>query len=1066
LSEKEKEIVMCKKLIYLISFVVALSLASITYGDGVVIGNFEDSNDPNHDGWSIADGNVTVAYSSTGVTLDSNSLKINSPKAGGTGGFRQALNYSLVVNNEVNEFRNNLKVSLDLTRLYGEWTPDALKMGEWSEFLVIVQAGRIDANFGTPWTFAMQLNPDGRWSGADGSSPMSVTYDYSLALNHIDFDNLEYLVITLATNWGLYTPGGVYYLDNVKLVGEGMAYEPSPADHAVDVNVQGDPNLRWTKGAGATSHDVYFGTNFNDVNDANRASHPGLLRYSQDQEPNYYDPGTLELYTTYYWRIDEVNGPDIRKGAVWDFMTAYAGMGVVIGDWENGMNGWEATSEGETTFSYSTKGATLGDYSLGVNPVRKGIEDPGYWIIQRYGLLNLTNMKLQFDVTLIASEWNNEPVTIGPLVVQSDLPGTAGWRVFPVTAINRLTGGGALITWHSSLGNVYKTCTVDFTTLDGIPITNWANATWMRLRLALQNGDQGLGNFYLDNARLLNVFLAGNPRPATCATDVIKTPTLGWTKGKSATSHDVYFGTDETAVTNATKTSDPCGVYKTTTTPDTNTNYVPGLLEKNKTYYWRIDENGAVPSPGKGLVWHFTTAEYVFVDDFESYTNTSPKRIGDPNGWINGGGGTVGYPNSDYAEITIVHGGLQSMPFDYNNVGSRHDSNATRTFVDPCDWTAEGVKSLELWFRGWPASVGSWVESSGTHTITASGEDIWNVPGLRKTGGYHDEFHYAYKEITGDAGPLVTIIAKVESVSNTNSWAKAGVMIRQSLDPNSKNGFMCITPDMGAAFQYRVIDANVSTSYDYQMSGYESMADINAPYWVKLEIYTDITEYGNLWAYYSANGTDWELVISDSPVLAISPTLPIYVGLAVTAHDAAATCTAEFSNVSITAPGMTISSWSHQDIGIKSNIAAPLYVTLQDDNSVSHTATVTHPDPNIVLQSTWQAWDIALSDFTGVDLAKIKKITLGVGYIPADPCGRGTLYFDDIRLYLPRCMPNRTGDFNGDCFIDYDDLWILASNWLSSPADPNIDLYYKDNKINFKDYAILANKWFKAALWP
>jgi hypothetical protein len=443
------------------------------------------------------------------------------------------------------------------------------------------------------------------------------------------------------------------------------------------------------------------------------------------------------------------------------------------------------------------------------------------------------------------------------------------------------------------------------------------------------------------------------------------------------------------------------------------------------------------------------------VDDFESYTNTSPNRIWDPNGWIKGGGGNVGYSDSNYAEIGIVHGGLQSMPFDYNNVGSPYDSNATRTFTSSQDWTAGGVKSLELWFRGWPVSVGSFTESD-PYAITASGEDIWNVTDSRGTG-YHDEFHYAYKTITGAAGPLVTIIARVDSVSNTNPWAKAGVMIRQSLDPNSKNGFMCITPEMGAAFQYRVDDGGVSTSYDYQMAGYEFMADISAPYWVKLEIYTD---YGYLWAYYSANGTDWNPVYSDSPVFAA---LPIYVGLAVTAHNAAATCTAEFSNVSITAPGMTISSWSDQDIGIKSNVAAPLYVTLQDSASPTHTATVTNTDPDAVLQNTWQAWDIALSDFTGVDLTKIKKITLGVG--PATPNGTGTLYFDDIRLYLPRCMFGRTPDFNGDCFVDYYDLQILANNWLLSPADPNIDLN-KDNMINFEDYAILASQWLSAAVWP
>ncbi|GAH83052.1 unnamed protein product, partial [marine sediment metagenome] len=236
------------------------------------------------------------------------------------------------------------------------------------------------------------------------------TYDYSTILNEIDFNNLGYLGFILQTNWG-YSSGGIYYLDNVKLVGEGMAYSPNPVDHTPDMEM--DPNLSWTPGAYADKHDVYFGTSFNDVNDANRTNTLGVL-VSQNQGPNTYDSGILEFYTTYYWRIDEVNdvcSPYIWKGAVWDFMTAYSGMGVVIGDWENGMNGWERAWQGDTTLSYDddTKVVTLGDYSLAVQTIKNEDYDPGYWILQRRGPpLDLNDMKLQVDVTLLASEWNNE----------------------------------------------------------------------------------------------------------------------------------------------------------------------------------------------------------------------------------------------------------------------------------------------------------------------------------------------------------------------------------------------------------------------------------------------------------------------------------------------------------------------------------------------------------------------------------------------------------------------------------------------------------------------------------
>ena len=1052
---------MYKKLFYLMSFIAAISVASLAYGGDVLIGNFEGGS---MDGWGLADlsdSNITLSFSPNGATLDGNSLKI----ADATGnGFERVVTYSMVATDNVSQFRNHTKVSLDLTRLasdwdtvWGGWNPDHSAYTGWSEFHMIIEAGSTDTGMGT-WAKGWNLTQIANWGAWQGNNPKKMIYDYSLVLNQIDFNNLTYLGIVLATNWGNYAAGGVYYIDNVKLVGEGMAYQPDPENHAVDVPA--DSNLSWTPGAGAISHDVYLGTSFNDVNDANRTNQRGVLK-SQGQTANTYDP-TLEFYKTYYWRIDESNGTSIQKGLVWDFMTEYTGMGTVIGDYEIGMNGWEATWQGKTTFSYSTNGTTMGNNTLAVQTVKNALYDPGYWIIKHDGVLDLNNMKLQVDVTLLAPEWQGQTVEVGPVVVQTDLP--VSWSSYAATAINRKTGLLAPNTWVGGTTSAYRTYTFDFSGPSMAPAythTDWQDATKMTILVALQNGAQGPGKFYLDDARLVNVRLASNPRPANLATDINTTPLLSWTAGKDATSHDVYFGTDETAVSNAT-TSNPLGVFKGNQA-DVGVGginkYVPGTLVKNTTYYWRIDEQGAPGSPWKGLLWKFTTAEYVFVEDYEIYNNTNNKIN---STWIKGGGGKVGYDACDFAEVTIVHGGLQSMPFDYNNIVSAYDSNAARTFTAFQDWTAENVKSLEFWYRGWPVTVGSFT-GAGPYTITAAGEDVWDVPDLRGTG-YHDECHYAYKTITGTAGPMVTIIAKVDSVSNTHPWAKAGIMIRQSLDPNSKNGFMCITPEMGAAFQFRADDGDFSTTYDYEVAGYEFMADINAPYWLKIEMYTDT---GDMWAYYSANGTSWTPLITDSPIL---PNLPIYVGLAVTAHNSAAICTTAFSNVSITAPGMTISSWNHQDVGIKSNVAAPLYVTLQDDATVgSDTATITHSDPNMVLQKTWQAWDIALNDFKVVNpnlnLEKIKKITLGVGHRTTDPCGTGTLYFDDIRLYPPRCLPNTAPDFTGDCFVDIYDLDIFANNWLPSTVDPNIDMN-KDNKINFNDYAILANKWLSTVLWP
>ena len=98
------------------------------------------------------------------------------------------------------------------------------------------------------------------------------------------------------------------------------AAEPVPADRTTDV--PRDVTLSWTPGKYAGTHDVYFGTNFNDVNDAGRPNPMGVL-VSEGQSTTTYAPtDVLDFETTYYWRVDEVNAaPDstIFKGAVWSF---------------------------------------------------------------------------------------------------------------------------------------------------------------------------------------------------------------------------------------------------------------------------------------------------------------------------------------------------------------------------------------------------------------------------------------------------------------------------------------------------------------------------------------------------------------------------------------------------------------------------------------------------------------------------------------------------------------------------------------------------------------------------
>ncbi len=196
----------------------------------------------------------------------------------------------------------------------------------------------------------------------------------------------------------------------------------------------------------------------------------------------------------------------------------------------------------------------------------------------------------------------------------------------------------------------------------------------------------------------------GNPNPANGAVDVTQTPVLTWVPGVFADTHEVYFGTDAEAVKNA-DTSSP--EYKGSGNLGSES-FESGQLEWNTTYYWRIDEanNTNADSPWTGPLWSFTTANFLIVDDFESYNDLDPT---DPdsnrifNAWIDGyedptNGSLVGYDAPPFCEQTIVHGGNQSMPMSYDNAVGK--SEATLTLTSNRDWTVNGVNTLTIWFRG------------------------------------------------------------------------------------------------------------------------------------------------------------------------------------------------------------------------------------------------------------------------------------------------------------------------------------------------------------------------------
>jgi len=743
-----------------------------------------------------------------------------------------------------------------------------------------------------------------------------------------------------------------------------IAYNPFPDTGSKYVPV--DTTLTWEAGHGAAmGHVVFFGDNFDDVNNAPIGTSGSVPFRAYLTNPADVDWAleetdiTRETEKTYYWRIDEVESTSpltIHKGTVWSFTTVpIVGLGSITHEvWENITGSTIAELTGNPNYPDNP---SFTDYL----PL---FDTPRDWA-DNYG--TRVHGWLYVETTGDYTFWLATDDT-GELWLDNDMiasnTGAIGyhqWDASPQSA-----------PIHLEAGNLYYIMALQKEGSDSDHDT---------LAVAWSTSDDDTTATIIPGTNLLpfemysRVWSFG-PNPANGTTDIRIDSNLIWRPGAYADEHNVYFGTDFTDVNDANTSAD--GIYKGR---HSDTTYTPGTLEFNTTYYWRIDGvNDLNPdSPWAGDVWSFTTGNFLVVDDFEDYNDYAPDRIFDV--WadyaVNNTGMTVGHLDPPFAERTIVHSGRQAMYMRYDNDGTVNEgtdyeqsgtltfSETERQWVDPQDWTRESVESLTLWFRGIPASVGSFTIGPPI-TMTGAGADIWENS---------DQFHYAYKRLSG----VGSITAKVISMTNTHDSAKAGVMIRESLEAGSTHAMVNIQPMNEVQFLRRL-----ETALESEADGQDG---VSTPVWVRL------TRSGNTFTgEYSVDGNTWETLGSATiPML-----LDVYIGLIVCSHDANATCTAEFSDVTTT--GSVTGEWQSQDIGINSNVAEPLYVTLKD--STGNSVVVTNPDPAATTVNTWTEWNIPFTNLIGVNLQSITELSIGVGSEDnIQPGGAGDLYIDDIRLH-------------------------------------------------------------------
>jgi len=794
---------------------------------------------------------------------------------------------------------------------------------------------------------------------------------------------------------GALTPGATYYWrvdeinpDEPDSPWEGLVWsftlpgltttDPSPVDGSVFRLA--DTTLSWSAGINAAAHRVFLGNNLEDVTVGAINVYQGTVLETS------YDPGGLAKGATYYWRVDELeaDGTTAHIGDVWSFSTVPK---VPISD-PNLVGWWKLDGEyldlGYVldSSSYDRHGTLGGDPQLVA-----GYEAGAFAFDGVDDYINIDGWKGLLGAPAVsASAWVNTTSTGtadagGPDSTNSILewgPNVAGqrfgWRIDAGRLRFEHHGGNvqgdtnlADGEWHHVAVTIKGEVTCSYPDvilwLDGADDTRPTTDPDPVFDLTAHNdariGSRAASNdrFFtgmIDEVRLydkeltaeeigldmrIDLLRAHGPSPADRATDVQPTVALNWAPGDDAAQHNVYFGTDENAVAEA-KVSKEMDVFKGT--QDLGNESFSPALELETTYYWRIDEINSDGSVTRGRIWSFTTGDNILI----------------------------------FGEET---------PVPYDNTAEPYLSGAELEFDPPLDWSGgdEGLSMLVLRYHGQRAGGSVTVdEAAGTYTVLGAGSDIW---------GTSDQFQYVYKELTGDGFMMV----KVDNLVHTDDWTKAGVMIRQTLDPDSAYAIVAATGANGVRFQSRAAAGADATADDPVVTDDQKAA--TAPVWLMLE-----RSFPYINAYYSADGVSVIPMSWNPQVLPMTPA-PIYIGLAVTSHSGEDVfAEATFSEV-IGGGGVAAGPFTSAEIGMPAaNSPEPLY--LQFTDATGATAVVRNPDPAAALKTEWTDWAVHLGQLD-IDLTAIRSVALGIGDVdnPASG-GTGVITVGSLRLF-PNVKP-------------------------------------------------------------
>ena len=655
--------------------------------------------------------------------------------------------------------------------------------------------------------------------------------------------------------------------------------------------------LSWTPAPGGGKQDVYFGTSFDAVSQATATADPGGV-YQGRIDPNTYAVGLLTLGQTYYWRVDKVNADaTVNKGTVWSFTVEPLA--------------YRVTAHHRYRLQLRCRGRTA-EYDQRLRAVQRSALHRQYGDVgqqprparSRPGSSTRSTRSTSSPRCGCGTTTSLFEAVLGfgfkDVTVEYSTDGTT-WTVLKETQFARAPG----------LDDYAANTTVNF---GGVPAKF--------VRLTAKNNWGGLvPQFGLSEVRFY--YTPVNPRQPGPADRGDRRGReirlLSWRRGREAGSHQVYFGTDA----NAVRQWHRGGQDRHRAAASTPARWSSA---RPTTGRWSRSTRPPLPRVGKGTSGASRRAESFVGGRFrELHGQAGQPDLSTPGSMA---GPTAPARSSGLSDAsrhhspstTIIHGGKQSMPLDYNNVEDAVLQRGRADLRQGPGLDGQRGRHADAVLPRQPGRPLS--EAAGTITMSGGGTDIWNNA---------DQFRFAFKPLTGDG----TIVAKVESVDNTDPWAKGGVMIRESLDPGARFAAVYATPGNGVRYQARLLNAGAATS-DTAVATPEQMA-LKTPVWIKVE-----RKGSSFSCFYSTDGVKWT-AMSWNPQTINMIAGTIYIGLAVTSHNTGAATTAVFSNVATT--GNVTGSWQVQAIGVAqpANDAAPLYVVVQDSAGKSKTISASGP---------------------------------------------------------------------------------------------------------------------------